>query len=74
MRGEEQLTGGVPITSGGFDHFTPSAVDQPSYEAGRMVDADLFLWPNGCGVRSLLVVRPGAPSSVLAPGSDALCS
>ena len=22
----------------------------------------------------LLVVRPGAPSSVLAPGSDALCS
>ena len=25
-------------------------------------------------VRMLLVVRPGAPSSVLAPSSDALCS
>ena len=25
-------------------------------------------------VRSLLVVRPGAPSSFLAPSSDALCS
>ncbi|CAK9066377.1 unnamed protein product [Durusdinium trenchii] len=46
---EEQLTGGVPITSGGFDHFTPSAVDQPSYEAGRMVDADLLTtWTANC--------------------------
>ena len=33
--------------------------------------------PNGLHLRSsflLLVVRPGAPSSVLAPSSDALCS
>ena len=40
---------GVPITSGGFDSYQRSAVDQPSYETSRMVDDDLLTtWAANC--------------------------
>ncbi|CAJ1349731.1 unnamed protein product [Effrenium voratum] len=45
----EQIPAGASITSGGFDVFTPSAVDQPSYSASRMVDDDLLTtWAANC--------------------------
>eukprot|EP00434_Breviolum_minutum_P005970 symbB.v1.2.005264.t1/scaffold286.1/size306100/3 len=46
---QKQIGAGIPITSGGFDHFQPSAVDQPSYDTSRMVDADqLSTWTANC--------------------------
>eukprot|EP00435_Cladocopium_sp_Y103_P002030 s446_g1.t1 len=46
---EDQITGGTAMTSGGFDHFSPSAVDQDSYRTQRMVDDDLLTtWTANC--------------------------
>ena len=46
---EVMVSGGTPITSGGFDTFQPSAVDQPSYVTSRMVDDDkLTTWAANC--------------------------
>lgn len=48
----EPVEGGVPITSGSFDFFTPSVVDQPSYESARLVDINeghlLTTWAANC--------------------------
>ena len=45
----ERLSGGVAITSGGFDVFVPSAVDQESYDKERMLDTDLLsTWTANC--------------------------
>ncbi|CAL1138472.1 unnamed protein product [Cladocopium goreaui] len=46
---QDEITGGNAMTSGGFDHFHPSAVDQDSYLTSRMVDDDpLSTWTANC--------------------------
>ena len=46
---EVPVTGGAPITSGGFDNYLPSAVDQKSYDTSRMIDDDkLTTWAANC--------------------------
>ena len=46
---EVLVSGGSPITSGGFDNYQPSTVDQPSYASSRMVDDDkLTTWAANC--------------------------
>ncbi|CAJ1349729.1 unnamed protein product [Effrenium voratum] len=46
---QTQITGGTPITSGSFDFFSSTTVDQPSYASSRIVDEDpLTTWAANC--------------------------
>jgi len=54
----EPIDGGIPITSGSFDFFQPTVVDEPSYASARLVDDEgsaLTTWAANCrtGFRSI---------------------
>ena len=52
----------------------PAELRFANVQAGQEIENDKVFGQEPLLASLLLVVRPGAPSSVLAPSSDALCS